>query len=297
MMRGAAPPLTIGMPVHNGADLMGAALDSLLAQDYVDFELIISDNGSTDATREIAEDYARRDPRVTYDRLPENRGAAVNYSRLVDLARGRWFKWASHDDLHAREYVGRCVEVLESDPRVVLAYCRTMLIDANGTPVRAHEDRLHLDMEAPWRRVAALARRWGLCNPVFGVIDRARLRRTGLIRPSISSDVVLLAELAMLGRFHEVPDRAFLRRIHARSSRQGDLSMEEVAEWFDPQASGRVSSSPTRLVPQVARAAFDLAGPYQGAACSLAYGGTWSYRRTRVLLGRWRRSLPGGRTR
>src|SRR5437879_5289624 len=122
----ASPPrVTIGMPVYNGEARLATALDSLLAQDYRDFELIISDNASTDATGSICHDYARADGRIRYYRHPQNMGAAHNFQRVLQLARGQYFMWAAYDDLWDPDFLTRCLAVLETDPSAVLAYPQT----------------------------------------------------------------------------------------------------------------------------------------------------------------------------
>ena len=126
------PAVSIGLPVYNGEAHLAEALDSLLAQTFSDFELIISDNASTDRTAEICRAYAARDPRIRYTRQEQNRGAAWNYNRVFALASGRYFKWFSHDDLCSQNYFERCVEILERDPAVVLSYGKTTLVDESG---------------------------------------------------------------------------------------------------------------------------------------------------------------------
>jgi glycosyltransferase involved in cell wall biosynthesis len=106
------PKVTIGVPVYNGEKYLAAALDTLLAQSFEDFELIISDNASTDCTEEIARAYAARDGRVRYERSGANRGCAWNHNRVFALARGRYFRWAAHDDLCAPTLLARTVELL-----------------------------------------------------------------------------------------------------------------------------------------------------------------------------------------
>ena len=104
------------MPVYNGQNYIVQALDSLLSQTYSDFELIISDNASTDSTQDICKDYASRDARISYVRQVENLGAIPNFNRVFELSRGQYFKWASHDDLCEPTCLERCVEVLEHQP-------------------------------------------------------------------------------------------------------------------------------------------------------------------------------------
>ena len=137
--RSPAPTLSVGLPVYNGERYLAESLDALLAQTYADFELIISDNASTDRTAEICREYAARDPRIRYVRQPVNVGAGPNHNLLVPLARGTYFKWASHDDLYAPTLLELCVRELEEHPEAVLAHCREGFIDDAGTMVRVIE--------------------------------------------------------------------------------------------------------------------------------------------------------------
>ncbi len=90
-MAPGAPRVSIGLPVFNGERYLARAIDSVLGQDFRDFELIICDNASTDRTAEICAAYARRDARVRYVRNPRNLGAGPNYDRCFHLARGTYF--------------------------------------------------------------------------------------------------------------------------------------------------------------------------------------------------------------
>ena len=92
------PIVSIGLPVYNGEAFIGEALDSLLDQTHSDFELIISDNASTDATEAICREYVSRDPRVRYIRQAANQGILANYRAVLNEARSGLFMWASADD-------------------------------------------------------------------------------------------------------------------------------------------------------------------------------------------------------
>ena len=294
---GPHPLVSVGVPVFNGEDYLPACLESLTDQTYTELEILISDNGSSDGTEEICRDFAQRDERVRYHRRPDNLGAAVNYNGLVHMAKGRYFKWASHDDICAPSLVERCVAEIRQHPEAVLVYPRTYLIDGTGAITEEYADRLDLRQASPTVRMWRFASNVNLCNAVFGLIDRQRLLETGLIRPRIGSDVTLLGELLVRGRFHELHERLFCRRIHPRSSRQGELTLEEVAAWFDtrdPHVS-RVSPG-TRVTgelvgsllrsPLPARARF---GPAVG------YVVAWGIRRARVRVGRARAALREAR--
>lgn len=288
----ADPRVTLGVPVYNGEGYLAETLESLLAQEFRDFELIISDNASTDRTAEICAAYAARDSRIRYVRNEMNVGGARNYNQLVALARAPYFKWASADDLCAPTLLSRCVEILDRDPGVVVAYPKTVLIDARGAQLRTHEDGLHMPQRRPWARLRHFAKYRWQCNPCFGLMRTAVLRKTGLIRSNVHSDITLLAELTLLGRFHEVPERLFFRRVTSTSCGLGELTPEQVAVWFDPfQRSSRIP--PRTLVNlQIVRATLLAPLPFwQRALCAVTFSEIW----LRTVLRRSLKRLSGSR--
>src|SRR5271165_6740325 len=128
----AAPRLSIGLAVYNGENYLAGSLEALLGQSYEDFELIISDNASTDGTAGICRRYLNQDSRIRYICQPRNIGAAPNHNFVVGQARGELFKWASHDDLYARDLLKCCVDALDEHPHIVLAHSWTALVDGSG---------------------------------------------------------------------------------------------------------------------------------------------------------------------
>ena len=134
-----APPLptvSIGLPVRNGERYLESAILDFLAQSYEDWELIISDNDSTDATAEIARRFAARDPRVRYHRNEYDVGALANANWTVALASGRYFALASHDDRHSPDFLRTLVAALEEDPSAIVAYGSCVRIGADDEPFR-----------------------------------------------------------------------------------------------------------------------------------------------------------------
>jgi glycosyltransferase involved in cell wall biosynthesis len=116
------PKVSIGMPVYNGNPFIREALDSLLSQTFTDFELIISDNASTDATEAICREYASKDARIRYVRQPENRGASLNFKFVLDEAVGEYFMWAAADDVWSTQFVELTSAVLDSQSEVGLVF-------------------------------------------------------------------------------------------------------------------------------------------------------------------------------
>lgn len=242
------PLVSIGLPVYNGEKYLSEAIESILGQTFTDFELIISDNASRDRTAGICAAYERQDPRVRYHRRSRNIGAAGNFNKTFALARGKYFKWASYDDVCDAGFLAACIEVLEKDPSVVLAYPRTRVIDAGGKVIADYEDGLDFSSADRCERFRLLIRSDYHCYEVFGLMRSEVLRKTRLIGGFISSDRALLAELGLLGRFFEVPEHLFLRRDHGETTmRTYSIYSEGLAEWFDANKKGRFHFSRTRL--------------------------------------------------
>jgi glycosyltransferase involved in cell wall biosynthesis len=108
------PEVSIGMPVYNGENFIREALDSLLAQTFTDFELIISDNASTDGTEAICREYASHDSRIRYVRQNENRGACANFQFVLDEAIGKYFMWAACDDHWEKHFLDCALNLINS---------------------------------------------------------------------------------------------------------------------------------------------------------------------------------------
>lgn len=245
--RRATPRVSIGLPVYNGERFLAEALDSLLSQSFADFELIISDNASTDRTPEICRSYAAQDGRIRHYRTAQNRGAAWNHERVFRLSRGEYFKWAAHDDLCAPPYIQRCVEILDRRPAVVLCYAGTVLIDERGKPLRRYSGAYNASSSRAHERFRGILYNFGVSDPMYGVIRAKALAMTRLLGHYVASDLVLLAELALLGEFYEIPEHLFWRRDHPHKSGRANSTVVDLATWYDPANRGRVQLPTWRL--------------------------------------------------
>jgi glycosyltransferase involved in cell wall biosynthesis len=245
--------LSIGLPVYNGERYLMQSLDSLLSQTFADFELVVSDNASTDGTQEICREYASRDPRIRYYRSPVNVGAPQNYRCAFERSSGRYFKWHTSDDLVDPQFVERCMDAITSNPGVVLAYTKSQLVDEAGTYLADVAQDVALDSSCPSARFRQVHGNLGFCNVIYGVVRREVLERTSGLGAFIDSDRVLIAELALHGRFYEVPEVLFSRRMHsgAYSSQQGD---QAKLQFYNPQKAGRVALARGRSLWEYGRA-------------------------------------------
>ena len=192
-----APAVTIGVPVYISEKFFPETLRSILAQTFTDFEVVIADNASTDGTQAICEDFARGDRRIRYIRRPHNLGLPRNYYSLVGLARGRYFKWSSSNDLIQPRFLEVCVPVLEANADVVLVYPRTRMFDASTGDVRDHVDNLDIRDDDPVARYRKCDDRLFMNNIVNGVIRTKALAASTLHRDYPSSDLALMPELAL----------------------------------------------------------------------------------------------------
>lgn len=230
--------VSIGVPVYNGEAYLAEALSSIARQTYDRIEIVISDNGSSDATPEICRQRAALDPRIRFYRSGANRGSAWNFNAVFEHARGEYFKWWAHDDLCDPSYVAKCVDVLERDPSVSLCFARTTIIDEHGGRIQDYDDQMDLrDAEPDLRFRQMLFRRAKQCNAQFGVIRASVLEQTPLLGRFSASDDILLTELALRGRIHQIPENLFLRRDHPLTSIRMHANVRRVIAHVDPQKS------------------------------------------------------------
>ena len=210
--------VAIGMPVWNGEKFVSEAIESILGQTYSDFELVISDNASTDATAEICRGYAKQDTRIRYFRQTKNIGAGPNHAEVFRLSSGRYFKWACHDDFLAPEFIDECIRVLDADEAVAVCCPATVLINEDGSPLwyspqldgmvdtygnlwRVTEN-MPLTSADPAERFAAVLCNMDWCFEIYGLIRRSALARASAMPSYYGGDKVLLAQLSLLGRYH-----------------------------------------------------------------------------------------------
>lgn len=232
-----APLVSIGFAIFNGSKYVEEAITSILGQTFKDFELIVSDNQSTDGTFEICKRYAEQDPRIRLHQNPTNIGGANNENLTFKMARGKYFRWAAHDDKLAPELLERCVEVLNRDPSVVLCHTQVIEIDAEGKVVRT-VSRNHGKAERPHQRFAAMASAADGCEESYGLVRAEILRKTNMQQNYTGSDRTLLSELALYGKFFEVQEPLFYKRFHP-----GNLYSDWRARmaWFSPSLEGKIS--------------------------------------------------------
>ncbi|MEA2077652.1 MAG: glycosyltransferase family 2 protein [Candidatus Marinimicrobia bacterium] len=216
MMETETPPIvSIGMVIYNEEQYIREALDSLISQDFKDFELIISDNASLDSTQQICLDYASRDNRIRYYRNDTNIGAIENFNRVFKLSSGKYFMWAGGHDLWSGNYISDCLEIMEKNPNVIVAYPKTIWIDENAEELNIKSG--FVDTQGGWVISRFIVIVWTNKNAIYGLIRSESLDKTKLMRRTAASDELLLAELSLFGDFAHAQKATWYRRINRKT--------------------------------------------------------------------------------
>ena len=224
------PTVSIGLPVYNGERYLAESIESILNQTFTDFELIISDNASTDSTPEIIERYVSKDDRIRASRNETNIGGARNANKVFELATGRYYRMASHDDVCLPTMLEEYVRVLDADPVIVLCYSAVQFIDEHGELLRTSAIGKGM-AERRSERFRELSSRHYVCEPIYGLMRTDVLRQ---VRPHgnyVDSDRVQLCELGLRGRFLELPTAQFCKRFHEQNVY---VNWAARMTWFNP---------------------------------------------------------------
>lgn len=231
------PRVGIGLPVYNGEEYLAQAIESIIDQSFQDWECVISDNASTDKTAEIALSYAKQDTRIHYSRNATNIGGARNENLTVSLTAGEYFRWAAHDDYLEPELLERCVAALDNDAGAVLCYTQVRQLDlVKGCEEILSRNNASSPRPATRFRTIILSREF--LEETYGVIRRDVLARTPLQADYIASDRTLIAEISLYGRFLEIPEPLFVKRLHRKNAY---VDWRTRIAWFLPDAAGRLS--------------------------------------------------------
>jgi glycosyltransferase involved in cell wall biosynthesis len=213
----ARPRLSFAIPVRNGEQFLGRALDSLLAQDFEALEILVCDNASTDRTPDIVQRYVGRDRRVRYVRNPEDIGQIENFNRAFELSRGDYIRWMGADDWLEPTYARRCVATLDARPDAVGVTTQWRFMDDSGRVTALDVRGPRVDAPSPFRRLCLTLKllqtvQPTLFDPIYSLLRRDALQRTRLLLIDPWTDRLLAVELCLLGSFCHIDDCLATRR-------------------------------------------------------------------------------------
>lgn len=218
------PRLTICLPIYNAEKYLKIALDSIISQDFKDFQVFIFDNCSEDSTPEICKEYTEKDNRFNYIKNEVNVGAIKNFNNAVAYADTEFFVWLAHDDSWEPTFLSKCIEKLDNNKDSVLCCTGTNYIDINGNiiPEMQALDRgegietLGLDYQ---QRISAL---WSKScwEVIYGVYRTDFIKNTNLLSYSYGPDVCFLTGLLVTDNIICVKERLFNYRFVIKSMDQ-----------------------------------------------------------------------------
>ena len=197
------PKVSIGMPVYNGELFIREALDSLLVQTFTDFELIISDNGSTDATEAICKDYAEKDVRIRYIRQPENRGPTANFQFVLDKSVGEYFMWCAVDDKRDQTFLEQSIEILDNSLDCVSVLSHYEIFDINNGNIIEKNTPSSIGLNSPFLRIKRSIE--DLVPSLIYGIHRKSVIVDLPLDPFDWSDVLFVSRLVSKGKYFIIP--------------------------------------------------------------------------------------------
>ena len=211
------PRISFAIPVRNGEDHISRALESLLAQDFEDFEIVVCDNASTDKTEVIVQHYKDRDKRIRYSRNAKDIGQIENFNRVFKLSHGEYFRWVGADDWLEPSYARKCVTAIDARPDAVGVTTQWRYVDDEGHIDFNHVPGPRVDAPTPFKRLcqALLLLQTPpalLFDPIYSLIRRKSLEQTRLLPINPWTDRLLAVELCLLGSFSHLDDCLSTRR-------------------------------------------------------------------------------------
>jgi glycosyltransferase involved in cell wall biosynthesis len=241
------PAISIGLAVRNGRDVVERCIESILSQDFTDFELVICDNVSDDGTIETLEKYARADRRIVLSVNQVNIGSDGNMRRVLETSRGEFFRWISADDWLEPSCLSTCVRALERRPDAIGVTTWFTIHTPDGSTRYEEYRGEFLTSPDPARRFERML--WffqagdAKYDPIYGLFRRDQLVRSHSLRPSELADWLLVAELALMGPIIHVNERL------ANRTRDYSFRADRAAyrRRLDPAQGERLRTSPRRL--------------------------------------------------
>jgi glycosyltransferase involved in cell wall biosynthesis len=264
MMVNADTLVSIGLPVRNAGERIADVVESVLAQDHGNIELVISDNGSTDDTEAVCRALAAGDDRIVYRRQSQNIGLFNNFVQTIEVANGTFFRWIGDDDRLAPTFVSRCLREFAENPQLLLVTTQVEYLGSDGSMQTARYESTAMRSGDPVDRLTELLRLLNqshmLIDPLYAMMRRvpvAAIPRRNMLR----EDEVFAIKLALAGPWGHVPEvlarrgwkhdriKDIARRLDVptwRSHFSNTLQCMEILSWLRAVDLSRVQRSRAR---------------------------------------------------
>lgn len=206
------PLVTVAMATYNDEPYLSEELDSLLAQTYKNFILLLSDDGSSDRTLEIATSYAKRDARIQVVAHPKNMGSFAHLVWILTQIRTPYMMISAGHDVHDTHYIERLLQMHEDDPDLVVTYPRSREIEMDGSLGKIFQDD-YPTYTMSWAsdRYRYMLEHLRTCN-IFQGLWKSKVMKNIYLKPVISNDVLMLLHASLLGKFRQHKEIMYFRR-------------------------------------------------------------------------------------
>jgi glycosyltransferase involved in cell wall biosynthesis len=216
--------ISIGLPTYNRSTSLKLAIESVLAQDYSNFELIISDNTSTDGTQSLCEELGRRDQRIRYIRQTTNRGPAANFQAVLDEARGEFFMWLADDDWLDDAYISKCLSELLNNPDYTVVCGQGRYFEKGKHTFDG--ELINLLGESANERVLSYNQQACFNGMFYGLMRRELLAEMECL-DVLGGDWLIVARMAFLGKARTLQD-VFINRSAGGASHRMEMLARSV---------------------------------------------------------------------
>jgi glycosyltransferase involved in cell wall biosynthesis len=217
------PLVSIGIPTYNRAFSLRRAIESVLAQNYSNLELVISDDASDDATATLCEEFRKRDDRVRYIRQQTNQGITTNFVEVFKRSRGEFFMWLADDDWLDSSYVSQCLQVLIEQPDCAIVCGKAKYFE--GDKFLFEEDAINLLQDSGRHRVLAYYRQVSVNGIFYGVMRREQLEKVPPMQNILGDDWLLIASITFAGKARTLESVSINRSFEGSSRNMETLAL------------------------------------------------------------------------
>jgi glycosyltransferase involved in cell wall biosynthesis len=250
------PKLSIGLPVYNGEEFLEKKLESILSQTFSDYELIISDNNSTDSTNKICEQFLKKDKRIKYFQQKQNMGANWNFNFVLSEAIAPFFLWVGVNDKISNKFLEKNMNILENDQKIVGSISKIKPLKNFGN--KSKETKIDsffqkiikksrsiktidsLPIFGTYEEKIRFYLKNSTCQLIYGVFRTNELKESVVQNSFIGNDWATMIKILKFGNFHIVEEDIMYEHLEGLSSKgitnisklYGHKNLNLIFPWY-----------------------------------------------------------------
>lgn len=212
-------PVAVGLPVYNGEKYISESIESILGQDFGDFDFLISDNCSTDSTWDICNHYGAIDDRIRLNRNKTNIGAIANFQLVFDQTKSNYFMWHAHDDILMNNYFSTALKFMEDRKDYVCFTSKKILKTFTGEEKGVYSEEKERNSDSIVERFQSHFAMGAPCKSIYGLLRRDLVTKAGRFPiMDMLPDKIFMFQLLIVGKIYEHPQPLQVKRIKEYSA-------------------------------------------------------------------------------